>query len=404
MKTCKICDAGLNTCIIDYGCTPLANNFLRKEQLSQLEPVHPLNLYLCTACGQVQLGDVVPASQLFDSYLYLSSTQQFLPAHFKDLAEQIKTELAEPSFIVEVGSNDGVFLKNLVGTDHKILGVEPAANVAAIARTIGVPSVVAYFDSHTAATIKAEHGAADVIVGANVIAHVSDIRDFVKGVNMLLSPDGTAVFESPYLVDLLEGTLFDTVYHEHVLYLSLKPLMTLFARSDMAIIDAERTKMHGGAIRFSVMHEGVQVPSEGVRELLDLEASLKLGKEDGWRDFSTKVRRIKNDLLSLIRKIETEDGTIAGYGATAKGNTLCNYFDIGPEEIVCIGDMNPLKQNRYTPGKHIPVVSPEAMAEMKPDYVLILAWNIADEIMEQLHDFKEEGGRFIIPLPKLRVV
>ncbi|MFH1408350.1 MAG: class I SAM-dependent methyltransferase [Nanoarchaeota archaeon] len=404
MRSCRICGKALEACILDYGETALANNFLTKAQLSQEEKSFPLNLFLCTNCGQVQLGDLVPPGDLFDNYLYLSSTQGFLPAHFKKLAEKIMASLDKPSFIVEVASNDGVFLKNFIGTEHTILGVEPAANVAEIAKKIGVRSMVAYFSKKTATKIKEENGWADIMMGANVFAHVPDIKDFVKGVELLLSPEGTAIFESPYLVDFIEGTLFDTVYHEHVLYLSLKPLATLFAEVGMEIVDAERTKMHGGSIRFYVKHRGAQKPAPVVQELLELEKSLKLDKKEGWKEFSHRVHALKKELRALIEKIKGEGKTIAAYAATAKGNTLLNYVDIGRGTVMFIADKNPLKQDHYSPGKHIPIVSPEVIDEKKPDYLLILAWNIADEIMEQLDGFKKRGGQFIIPLPSLRVI
>ena len=398
---CRVCNSRNMFKFLSLGPTPLANKFIKKEHLNEEEIYYPLDAYFCEECFFVQIGYVVNPKVLFENYIYVSSTSETLKKQFKEFADDLKSRIKKNSFIVEIASNDGTLLKNF--KSYKILGIEPASNIAKIAIAGGIPTLNRFFNIETAKDIVKKYGKADAIIGTNIFAHISNLNEFIEAVKILLDKDGFAVFESPYLADLMEKMEFDTIYHEHIYYLAIKPLISLFKKHSMELFDVKRTKMHGGSIRFYVT-KGKFKKEKRVSDLVSLEEKLELGKRKAYEDFSSKALKLKVKLNDLLGKLKMSGKTIAGYGAPAKGNTLLNYTGVGNEILDYIVDKSPLKQGLYTPGKRIPIFSPDAILKKRPDYILILAWNFADEIMRQERAYKEKGGRFIIPIPEPKII
>ena len=404
---CRVCKTKLTHRFLKLGPIPLANSFVKSEQLDKLEDFYPLDVYFCEACGLVQLGHVVPPEVMFRNYIYVSGTSATIPAHFANLAKEAveRFSLDKDSLVVDIGGNDGTLLRGFKNLNVRVLNVEPATNIAKIAESSGIETFNEFWNKATALKIANEKGKAKLIIGTNVFAHVDDWDGFIEGVTILLDNNGVFIIEAPYLVDLLEKTEFDTIYHEHLSYLAIRPMVTLFKRCGMEVSDVKRTSIHGGSIRLYIKKSGSNIQTTGsVNELLSLEKKLKLDSLDTYLEFAANVETLKQKLVDLLKGLKSKGKRIAGYGAPAKGNTLLNYYKIGTDLLDYIVDKNPLKQGLYTPGMHIPTFDAGKILEDMPDYLLILAWNFADEIMAQQHAFKEKGGKFIIPLPQPAVL
>jgi hypothetical protein len=407
MCPCRICDSTQTAEFLHLGPTPLANSFLKPEQLGEPDTRFPLDVVFCPQCGLVQLDHVVPPDIMFRNYIYVSSTSRTMLTHFAAYADEIVTRFIEPpqDMLLEMGSNDGCLLQIFQAHRVRILGIEPAANLAAIANAAGIATVNDFFCERTARDIRDREGLVKVIIGNNVLAHVGNLHDLVAGLDVLLSPHGVAVFEVPYLVDLLRRAEFDTIYHEHLFYFALRPLQRLFESCGMQIFDVKRLPVHGGTLRVYVSRaEAGMETLPSVVDLLRLEKSERLDAFETYEDFARRVEKMKQELTTLLRELKASGARIAGYGAPAKGNTLLNYFQIGTELIDFIVDLSPYKQGMYTPGERIPVLAVDRLLEEQPDYVLLLAWNFAEEILEQQSEYLNRGGKFIVPIPQLKIV
>ena len=405
--TCRTCKRSSFIPLFSLGMTPLANAFLSKKQLDEPELYFPLELYLCRHCGLVQLGHVVSPAVLFGNYVYVSSTSSVFVGHFESYAKELVTRLKlhSDSLAVDIGSNDGILLKPFQTLGVRVLGVEPAAKIAEQARKAGIPTVSEFFSSKTALKIVNKYGKASVISANNVFAHIDDLDEVVKGVKTLLDPSGMFVIEAPYLVDFLQKNYFDLVYHEHLSYLSIRSLQALFDRFDMQVVDVQKQTVHGGSIRVFVAHKKSEhTVRPTVARYLQNEQKMKLYDGQTYSLFAKKILENKARLVGLLARLKSRGATIAGYGAPAKGNTLLNYFGIGKEVLDFIVDDSPWKQNLFTPGTHIPVVSSEMLYKKKTDYLLILAWNFAPSIIHMHKRYHEDGGRFIVPVPRPRIL
>jgi 2-polyprenyl-3-methyl-5-hydroxy-6-metoxy-1,4-benzoquinol methylase len=404
---CRVCGGeGLQE-FLSLGETPLANQFLRKDQLNSREPRYPLEVAFCSRCGLVQLSHVVSPERMFRNYLYTSSMSRTLRYHFSQLATEAvqKFHLPKGAFVVDIGSNDGTLLKEFQAHGLRTLGIEPAANIAKMAEARKVETLNTFFTPEAASCVVETKGNADLITGTNVFAHVADLESFLRGIDRLLKETGIFLIEVPYLVDLLENTEFDTIYHEHLSYFAVRPLTVLFRKFRMEIQDIQRVPIHGGSIRVFVKRSSNPLPiSDSVEHFLSLEEERGLKSLKTYQAFAERVVTIKERLLHLLEDLKSEGNRIVGYGASAKGNTLLNYCGIGPETLDYIVDNIPLKQGLYTPGMHIPVLPEEKLREDQPDMALILAWNFAEEIMEKQQEYREKGGRFIVPIPDPRII
>jgi SAM-dependent methyltransferase len=405
--TCRSCAAGGLIPVLDLGRTPLANSLLTSEQLDAPEDHYPLEVVLCPACTLVQITETVPAEVLFRDYLYFSSFSDTMVRHAEQLVNRVLTEhpLAAESLAVEIASNDGYLLQFYKRAGVSVLGIEPARNVARVAvEERGIPTVTEFFGEKLARELKARGERADIVHANNVLAHVSNLNDFVIGLRDLLKDAGTAIIEVPYVKDLVDRCEFDTIYHEHLCYFSLTALDVLFRRHELQINAVERIPIHGGSLRIQVGHRGASAPSGEVNELLEVERTSGVGDVEFYRKFGERVERLKKDLGRLLADAKSKGARIAAYGAAAKGSTLLNYFKIGRETIDFVADRSTYKQGRYLPGVHIPIVETDRLLKEMPDYVLLLTWNFAAEIFEQQAEYRRRGGRFIVPVPDVRVV
>jgi len=404
---CRICKNKKLERVLDLGEMSLANAFLDKSQLSHKEISYPLKVVWCESCGLLQIDEIVLPEILFRNYIYVSGTSEALRKHFEGLATEVvkNFKLSSESLVIDIGSNDGTLLKEFKKFGLKVIGVEPAVNIVKIAEDNGIKTISNFFSVGIAKKIIRENGKAEAITATNVVAHSNDLDSLLKGVSYLLKDDGVFIIEVPYLVDLLENVEFDTIYHEHLFYFAVRPLKKLFEEHDFKIINVERVKIHGGTIRIFVSKKKSRYNiNENVNRLISLEIKKGLNEVTVYRKFAERVEKLKEDLVSLLQKLKSENKKVIGYGAAAKGNTLLNYYHIEPELIEFIADLSPMKQNKFTPGTHIPVYSPKRIYKAKYDYMLILAWNFADEIMKQQSKFKEIGGKFIIPVPEVRII
>jgi len=407
MYSCRICGNTQIDTFLRLGPTPLANSFLKPEQLRQPEPCYPLDVVFCDHCGLVQLDLVVAPEIMFRDYIYVSSTSQTMPQHFAAYAEEIVARFLESpqDLVLEMGSNDGCLLRAFQKLRARALGIEPAANLALAANAAGLATVNDFFCERSARALREREGPAKVVIGNNVLAHIGDLCDLVAGLDALLCPDGVAVFEVPYLLDLLGNDEFDTIYHEHLSYFALRPLQRLFALRGMQIFDAKRLIVHGGSVRVYVCRVGAgRAVRSSVTGLLLLEKAERLDSFEVYTAFANRVKKMKMELTALLRELKSSGARIAGYGAPAKGNTLLNHFEIGTDLLDFIVDRNPCKQGMYTPGRHIPVVPVERLLEKQPDYLLLLAWNFADEILEQQKEYSKRGGKFVVPIPQPKIL
>ena len=404
---CRVCMQNTLKKVLTLGPTPLANAFLTEQQINIGEKFYPLDVYFCTNCHFLQLGHVVSPLLLFQNYVYVSSTSKVFIKHFEQYAERVykRLKLNAGSLVIDIGSNDGILLKPFKKLGTKVLGIEPAENIAEIARAEGIDTISEYFSKKLAHFVVKKYGKADIITANNVFAHIDDLDEVIEGLKILLKDNGVFIMEAPYLIDFLQKRYFDLVYHEHLSYWSVDALQTLFKRFNMTVFFVEKVAVHGGSIRvFVKKEEGQFTVDKSVKQFLLKEGEMKLKDITTYLDYAQKVYENKVKLLLLLEKLKSEGKTIAAYGAPAKGNTLLNFFGIGTETLDFVVDDSKFKQGLFTPGKHIPVVPSQQLYEKKPDYVLILAWNFAESIMKTHDKYKNEGGRFIIPVPKPRIV
>ena len=404
---CRNCGKPLQHTFIDLGMSPLCESFLTEEQLGEPETFYPLHVRVCDACWLVQLPEFVSPAHIFTEYAYFSSYSTSWVAHAKDYCEKAKARLSlQPkNFIVELGSNDGYLLQHFLAWGQRVLGVEPAANVAEAARAKGIPTCTTFFNTDVARQIAAEHGSADLIIANNVLAQVPQLNDFIAGMAYLLAPEGVITIEVPHLERLIAENQFDTIYHEHFSYFSLATMSQLAAANGLVTIDVETLTTHGGSLRVYFARRGSQYSiSTRVGDTLALEVRAGLENLSAYSDFARRVKRIKRDLLSVLIAAKKEEKRICGYGAPGKGNTLLNYCGIGTDFLDFTVDRNPYKHGRCTPGMHVPIEPVDAIDAARPDYILILPWNLKEEIVEQMRHVGRWGAKFIVPIPEVAVI
>jgi SAM-dependent methyltransferase len=404
---CLGCGAPLTRSWVDLGVQPLANSNIRPEQAGAPEPRYPLHARVCDVCLLVQVESVVPREAIFNAdYAYFSSFSDSWLAHCAAYAAAMTARfgLGPASRVVEIASNDGYMLQYFVAMGVPVLGVEPSANTAAAAMARGVATDISFFGLETARRLAAAGQAADLLAAKNVLAHVPDINDFTAGIAALLKPQGVFTVEFPHLLRTIEGVQFDTIYHEHFTYLSLLAVERVFARQGLRVFDCEEHGTHGGSLRvFACRAEAAHAVQPGVARVRAAEVAAGLDGPAGYAGFEAQCRAVRDGLRGFFARARAEGRTVAGYGAAAKGNTLLNYCGAGPEAMLFIADRSPAKQGRLAPGSHIPIRAPQAIFEVRPDYVLILPWNLRAEITAQLAGIRSWGGRFVTAVPELRV-
>lgn len=406
MTRCIVCESLRVEPFLDLGDTALANRFLTHEELSRPEPMFPLRVGYCHGCAHVQLMEHVPPSAMFTDYLYISSASETLRRHLEELSGVVaqRQRLGGSDLVMDIGCNDGTLLKGFARRGIRTLGVDPAKNLAAFTDGQGIERYVGFFTSATAQAIVQRWGQAAAITATNTFPHIPALRDFVQGIKTALAPAGVFVIEAHYLLDLFDQVAFDTIYHEHVSYWGLGPMGRLFREAGLEVVEVERLPIHHGQLRVFVRHAGTGPVHPSVARLLDLERAAGLGRFETCQRFAERVQRAKQSLQNWLQAAQREGKRVVGYGAPAKGNTLLTFLGLGPERIEYIVDKSPLKQGRYTPGTHIPVVPTGRLLEDQPDYVLLLAWNFAEEIMMQQAEYRRLGGRFILPVPRVEMV
>jgi SAM-dependent methyltransferase len=403
---CLLCGAAQVEQFLDLGSTALANKFISKEELATPEPKYPLKVGFCHTCRHVQLMDLVPPHAMFEHYLYVSSASDTLKNHLWDLSDEIlkRYQLGADDLVVDIGCNDATLLQGFKRYGVRTLGVDPAQNLADLTSDNGIERCTALFNTETAGPIVGRWGRAAVITATNTFPHIQDLEDFVRAIKTVLRPGGAFVIEMHYLLDLVEQVAFDTIYHEHVSYWALGPMKRLFESNGLTIVDAERVPLHHGQLRVHAQRQGEGQVRSAVAELLVAEKEAGLDRFDTYERFAERAGKIKQDLHGTLATFARKAQRVAGYGAPAKGNTLLGFLEIGPELLPYIVDRSPLKQGLYTPGTHIPVVAPERLLADQPDYVLLLAWNFVDEIMTQQAEYIKRGGRFMVPVPEVRII
>lgn len=403
---CRSCGGVRFAPVLDLGTTPLANSLLTAEQLTGDEPRFPLNVIRCETCSLVQLDYTVPPESMFSHYVYFSSFSTTMLEHSRALVSQVVAErgLTAQHRVIEIASNDGYLLQYYLQAGVEVLGIEPAQNIAQVARDKGITTVSEFFGQSLADRLAAEGTLADVIHGHNVMAHVPDINGFIGGLKTVLKPDGVIVIEAPYLKNLLDEVEFDTIYHEHIFYFSLTALVEAFNRHGLTIYDVVRVPIHGGSLRIFATHTDVADIRPSVHDLLAEEAGWGVNSPDGYVAFAERVAYLKQTLTDYLATLKSNGRRIAVYGASAKGSTLLNTFQIGAEVLDFVVDRSTVKQGLYTPGTHLLIRPPSVLLDEQPDAVLLLTWNFADEILAQQAEYLQRGGKFIIPLPDVRVV
>lgn len=403
---CRSCGSEATARVLDLGIQPLANNLLRPEDLAKPEPKFPLRLAVCQSCWLLQITDLVPPVDLFSEYLYFSSFSDALLRHSRAAVARHIADfgLNAQSHVVEIASNDGYLLQNFVQAKIPCLGIEPAANIAKVAREKGIETLGEFFGLAVARRLAAAGRQADLIIGNNVFAHAPDTNDFVAGLAVLLKPRGRIALEFPYAVDLIGHTEFDTIYHEHVFYFTVTALQPLFARHGLELFRVERLPIHGGSLRLFAGHQGAHPVEPSLTGLLAEERRKGVASLPCYEGFASDVLAIKRDLCALLARLKGEGKRVAAYGASAKGSTLLNFFGIGADVLDFVADRSTHKQGRLTPGTHIPIVGAEELVQRRPDYTLLLTWNFADEILAQQQAYRAAGGKFIVPIPAVKVV
>lgn len=405
--TCRFCSAPLCESFADLGMSPLSNAYLDAGQLQSSETFYPLHAYVCSECRLVQLPAHESPENIFSNYAYFSSYSDSWLEHCRTYVETIcaRRGLGSPSRVVELASNDGYLLQYFKERGIPVLGVEPAANVAAEAERKGIPTLVRFFGTETAKAMCDDGMSADLLVANNVLAHVPDLNDFVEGIRMVLKPEGIATLEFPHLQRLVEQNQFDTVYHEHFSYFSFLTVQQIFCAHGLRIFDVDELSTHGGSLRiYACLENGIESERPAVAALVAREISLGYSRPEIYACFHEQVQSVKRNLLRFLIDARESGKTVAGYGAPAKGNTLLNYCGIRTDLLAFTVDRSPHKSGRFLPGTHIPIFNPDHLREIKPDYVLILPWNLKEEIIRQMSDVREWGGQFVVPIPQIEII
>jgi len=407
VTACRACGGRLTVTMADLGLQPASNAFIVSLDAAREEKRYPLRAKVCESCKLVQVDYDVAPEELFGNYVYFSSYSDDWLAHAKEYCEMARTRfgLDEASLVIELASNDGYLLKNFINMGVPVLGIDPSDTVAAAAEEIGVPTMVEFFGESLAKDLVGDGRQADLIIGNNVLAHVPLLNDFVAGIALLLKPKGAVTIEFPHLLELIEHVEFDTIYHEHYSYISLYAIEQVFNRHGLRIYDVERLPTHGGSLRIFAAHaeRADLADSPLLHKLREQESAAGLADLGTYLRFSERVENCRRSLLEFLGQAKRDGKVVAAYGAAAKGNTLLNFCGVTPQDIAQVADRNPHKQSKFLPGTHIPVVSPEAFLQSKPDYVLILPWNLQEEIRQQLQEVRQWGGRFVTPVPVVRI-
>ena len=407
VSACRACGGPLTVTMADLGMQPASNAFVESRAAFEREKRYPLRAKVCATCKLVQLDYDVAPQELFGNYVYFSSYSDDWLAHAKAYCDMARKRFAlgNSSLVVELASNDGYLLKNFLAMGIPVLGIDPSDTVAAAAEKIGVPTRVEFFGQELARDLVRQGQAADLIIGNNVLAHVPQLNDFVAGIALLLRPNGNVTIEFPHLLELIEQVEFDTIYHEHFSYFSVHAIEQVFARHGLRLYDVERLPTHGGSLRIFAAHarRADLQDSASLNEVRAQEKAAGLEDLATYMKFSKRVEECRYSLLAFLAAAKRDGKRVAAYGAAAKGNTLLNFCGVGPGDIALVADRNPHKQRKFLPGTHIPVVSPEELMQAKPDYVLILPWNLRDEIRQQLKAVEAWGGRFVTPVPLVRI-
>jgi methylation protein EvaC len=405
MAKCLICESEYQP-FVDFGQMPIANAFASKQDI-QNEYTFPMKVGFCGKCKMVQLVEQPDREMMFhENYAFFSSTSNYMKMHFKKFAESVSQlqSLDKSSFVVEIGSNDGIMLQNFLNEEIPCLGVEPSKNVAEVARQKGIDVVTEFFDLGLSEKIIQSHGKADAILSANVMCHIPYMHSIYEGVKALLKDDGVFIFEDPYLGEVIEKTSFDQIYDEHVFLFSALSVSHLAKMHDLELVDVAHQVTHGGSMRYTLAHKGAKTVSPNVTELLAKECAIGLDNEMAYSGFADSVDRIKVDLIKLLQQLKGEGKKVVAYGATSKSTTVTNYFGITPDLVECIYDTTPIKQNKFSPGAHLPVLPYDQFHASNPDYVLLFAWNHATEIMEKEKDYMADGRHWITYIPSVKVV
>lgn len=404
---CRMCDSGNLEVFLNLGHTPPSDRFLFSDELHAAEVHYPLRVMVCHDCGFIQLQHVVPPEILYRiNYPYEMSITKSGSEHFIEMAKNICQEFSIPqgSFVIDVGSNVGVLLSGFKSQGMRVLGVDPAENIAKIAQENGIETLPEFFGAKVAPEIVKQKGRASVITATNVFAHIGDLKDFVSALDVVLGEKGIFVFEAPYVLNLVNCLQYDTIYHEHLGYISVKPVAAFFKRQGMDVFKVEQHPIHGGSLRVFIARKGTREVQTSVNEFIQNEEKSRLYSSELLHSFAMRVAKHRQDLVALLMDLKKQGKRIVGVSAPAKGNTLLNYCKIGTQYLDYLTEKSKLKVGLYSPGMHIPIKPDEVLLEDKPDYALLLAWNFADEIMNNLKSFRENGGKFIIPVPEPRIV
>lgn len=404
---CRLCGASLKHTFVDLGMSPPCERFLEAHQLDEMEPYYPLHVLVCDECFLVQLKEYVSPEEIFTEYAYFSSYSTSWVEHARRYCEMIRDRLGlnRDSFVVELASNDGYLLQHFLPMGIPVLGIEPAANVAKAAEAKGVPTLVDFFGVRLATALAGEGKKADLVIGNNVLAQVPDLNDFVAGMAILLKPEGVITLEFPHIEKLMAENQFDTIYHEHFSYFSLITIEKLAERHGLKVIDVEELPTHGGSLRiYMALKESGHSRAPRVDALLQREIDGGLNRIETYTSFSEKARKVKRDVLAFLIEARNAGKKVCGYGAPGKGNTLLNYCAIGPDLLDFTVDRNPYKHGRFTPGQHVPIYPVEMIDQERPDYILILPWNLKDEIVRQMRHVASWGAKFVTPIPTVTII
>lgn len=405
---CRFCQTPLRHVFVDLGMSPLSNAYRSADQLLEMEPFFPLKAFVCDQCWLVQLPEFQAPERIFSDYAYFSSMSDSWLAHCRAYAEAMirRFGFGPQSRVIEVASNDGYLLRFFKEKEIPVLGIEPAANVARVAEATGIPTLVRFFGTALADELAAEGRQADLLIGNNVLAHVPDLNDFVEGLRRTLKPDGILTMEFPHLLRLMEQRQFDTIYHEHFSYFSFTTVRRIFEAHHLTLFDVEEIPTHGGSLRIYARRAPAKTPavSAAVTELLRREEAAGFTRLDPYLGFDEQVAAVKRELLQFLIGVRREGRRVVGYGAAAKGNTLLNYCGIRGDLVEYVVDRSPHKQGKFLPGTHLPIFSPDRVRETTPDYLLILPWNLREEIMEQMAHIRAWGGKFVVPIPRVEVL